>query len=139
MRAAKFIGPFSPPRRFSVDEIAKAFGVPPAVLREPDPFIAARTLIEEGDRESMKAAVARLTGLAESCFEITDAEVPDLPGQFSATILLSGTMGQGVIWDEIGPRETCSTCGRSEGLFESVPECRGASPGECRFSLRRVE
>lgn len=138
--AAKVIGPA--PRRFSLDEIAAAFGVPVSAIREPDPFIAARKVIEDGDLEQMKAAVSRMTGLDPSCFEITEAR-PDLPGQFSATVLLSGTMGGGVVWDEIGPPETtvetCSTCNRRERLFESVDACRLASPGTCRFALRRVE
>ncbi len=35
--------------------------------------------------------------------------------------------------------EECLTCERRERLFEAVPECREASPGACRFALRRVE
>lgn len=70
----------------------------------------------------VKAEVSELTGLDPACFEIVALTDPDrftVPVQFRP--------------------ETCSTCGRSEGLFHSVGKCRDASPGECRNALRRVE
>lgn len=69
----------------------------------------------------VKAEVFEVTGLDPACFEI----VTLTPSPFTVPVQFR--------------RETCSTCGRSEGLFHSVGKCRDAAPGECRNALRRVE